>query len=75
MRKSLAVEAVSTVLFLDRRDAAKACGVSVDTLDAAVRTGALIGKKHNPPGAKGRNTKVVFRPADLEAWVDSWDDT
>lgn len=58
-----------TTLYLDRRAAAAACSVSVDMLDEAVRTGRLVAKKH-----KERNGKVVFRPADLEAWVESWED-
>lgn len=56
-------------LFLDRRQAAEACGVSVDLLDRAVREGKLRAKKH-----ADRNGKVLFRPADLTAWVEGWGD-
>lgn len=56
-------------LFLNRRQAAELCGVSVDLLDEAVNAGRLKAKKNGE-----RNAKVLFRPADLEAWVESWED-
>lgn len=64
---------MAPVLFLDRRAAAEACSVSIDMIDAAVRLGELRAKKHKGKG-KGRNGKVVFDPADLKQWVESWED-
>lgn len=64
---------MSVVLYLDRHEAAKACSVSIQMLDSAVREGKLSAFKHAGKGG-GRNTKVLFRPADLEAWVESWDE-
>lgn len=52
-------------LFLTRREAAEACGVSVDTIRRAKNTGALRAKK-----TSARGGRELYRVTDLEAWYD-----
>lgn len=52
-------------LFLTRREAAQACGVSEDTIRRAKERGLLKAKK---TGAKGG--KELYSIAALEAWFD-----
>lgn len=59
-------------LYLDYKSAAAACSMSVDTIKQAVKRGDLPAFKHRSDNG-GRNTKVLFRPEDLRAWVESWD--
>lgn len=59
-------------LFLDRKAAAKACSVSPELIDQAIREGSLRAKKRRSEKG-GRNTKVLIAPEDLRAWVEGWD--
>jgi DNA-binding transcriptional MerR regulator len=54
-------------LFLTRREAAEACGVSEDTIRRAKDRGLLKAKKTGNAGGG----KELYRIADLEAWFDS----
>lgn len=56
-------------IFLTRKEAAEACGVSEDTIRRAKNAGKLRAKKTS----EGRG-KELYRIADLEAWGDSLDD-
>ncbi len=62
------------VLYLNRKQAAQACGVSVDLIDLAVKAGDLKARKRRGEGG-GTNTKVLFTPDDLREWVEGWDET
>lgn len=56
-------------LFLTRREAAEACGVSVDTIARAKNRGDLKAKK-----TAARGGKELYRVSDLEAWFDQLED-
>jgi excisionase family DNA binding protein len=56
-------------LFLSRKQAAEACGVSTDTIARAVKAGHLRAKK-----TAARGGKELYRVADLEAWFDGLED-
>ena len=47
------------------RDAARATGVSVDTIRREIRAGRL------PASQPGGQRKIVILPADLQAWFDA----
>lgn len=52
-------------LFLTRREAAEACGVSEDTIRRAKEAGRLKAKKTGPKGGK-----ELYSIAALEAWFE-----
>lgn len=52
-------------LFLTRREAAEACGVSEDTIRRAKEAGRLKAKKTGPKGGK-----ELYSIASLEAWFE-----
>lgn len=56
-------------LFLSRKQAAEACGVSTDTIARAVKAGHLKAKK-----TATRGGKELYRVADLEKWFDGLED-
>lgn len=56
-------------LFLTRKEAAEACGVSVDTIARAKQRGDLRAKK-----TASRGGKELYRVIDLEAWFDGLED-
>lgn len=56
-------------LFLDRKEAAKVCGVSVDTIRRAQHQGLLRAKQTGKDGGK-----TLYRVADLEAWFERLED-
>ncbi len=56
-------------LFLNRREAAAACGVSVSTIARAKAAGHLRAKK-----TAVRGGKELYRLADLEAWFEQLTD-
>lgn len=56
-------------LFLTRREAAEACGVSVDTIARAKQRGDLKAKKTSQRGGK-----ELYRVTDLEKWFDGLED-
>lgn len=56
-------------LFLTRKQAAEACGVSPDTIARAKAAGRLRAKK-----TSARGGKELYRVADLEAWFESLED-
>lgn len=56
-------------LFLTRKQAAEACGVSTDTIARAKAAGKLRAKR-----TASRGGKELYRVADLEAWFDSLED-
>lgn len=53
--------------WLSAQDAAAYAGVSVDTLERAVRDGAL--RSAQPGGRRGRR---LFERAELDAWLRGW---
>lgn len=56
-------------LFLTRREAAEACGVSVDTIRRAKNAGRLRAKK-----TAERGGRELYRVEDLLAWFEQLDD-
>lgn len=60
---------MTIVLFLNRKEAAKACGVSVDTIARAQAQGKLKAKK-----TAERGGKHLYTLEDLKAWHASLDD-
>lgn len=52
-------------LFLTRKEAAEACGVSEDTIRRAKEAGRLKAKKTGPKGGK-----ELYSIAALEAWYE-----
>lgn len=56
-------------LFLTRREAAEACGVSVATIARAKASGALKAKK-----TAERGGRELYRIEDLRAWFDGLED-
>lgn len=56
-------------LFLTRKEAALACGVSVDTIRRAKAAGQLRAKKTAANGGK-----ELYRVEDLKAWFDQLED-
>lgn len=63
------MNSASPRLFLSRREAAAACGVSEDTLRRAKEAGRLKAKKTGPKGGK-----ELYSIAALTAWFDSLND-
>ena len=60
---------MSVKLFLTRREAAEACGVSPDTIARAKNAGKLRAKK-----TADRGGKELYRVEDLQVWFDSLQD-
>ncbi len=56
-------------LFLTRKEAAAACGVSVDTIARAKHAGKLRAKKTATNGGK-----ELYRVEDLQAWFEQLED-
>jgi excisionase family DNA binding protein len=56
-------------LFLTRDEAAKACGVSLDTIRRAIGSGRLRAKRTGKEGGKH-----LIRVADLEDWFSQLED-
>lgn len=57
-------------LFLTRPEAAEACGVALDTIRRAIKSGALKAKRTGKNGGG----KDLIRVSDLEAWFDGLED-
>lgn len=55
-------------LFLDRRDAAKTAGVSIDTLTRAIATGALKAKRSGKDAQGNGTGKYLVSRQALEEW-------
>lgn len=57
-------------LFLTRAEAAEACGVALDTIRRAIKSGALKAKRTGKNGGG----KDLIRVSDLEKWFDGLED-
>lgn len=55
-------------MYLDTKAAAKALSISPDTLKRAVAAGELPARKRTD----APNSKWLFAPEDLRAWVEGW---
>ena len=65
----MSTPAVGVKLFLNRREAAAACGVSPNTISRAKNAGLLKAKK-----TAERGGRELYKISDLEAWVEGLED-
>lgn len=56
-------------LFLTRREAAQSAGVSLDTIERAIKSGRLRAKRTGPNGGR-----YLISTAALQAWFDGLED-
>jgi hypothetical protein len=61
-------------MFLDRKAAAKAAGVSVDLLTAAIRTGRLKAKRTSVNEFGDPTGKYLITRKALDAWFETLED-
>lgn len=62
---------MSTPLAYSKSDAAEAAGVSVQTLDRAIRAGVLRAKKTSITKDGEPSGKIVILASDLNAWLEA----